>query len=65
MVPTWVVLDLIRQLPEAYRETMLMRLLEGMTGPEIARRTGLTPDSVRVNLCRGMKMLREFGWRGQ
>jgi RNA polymerase sigma-70 factor (ECF subfamily) len=30
-----------------------------MTGPEIARQTGLTPDSVRVNLCRGMKLLRE------
>lgn len=51
-------LDLIRTLPEAYRETLVMRLVEGMTGPEIARRTGLTPESVRVNLCRGMKMLR-------
>ena len=52
------VLDLIRQLPEAYRETMILRLVEGMTGPEIAQQTGLTADSVRVNLCRGMKMLR-------
>ena len=49
----------IRALPEAYRETLLMRLVEGMTGPEIAARTGLTPDSVRVNLHRGMKLLRE------
>jgi RNA polymerase sigma-70 factor (ECF subfamily) len=52
------VLDLIRTLPEAYRETLILRLVEGMTGPEIAVRTGLTPESVRVNLCRGMKMLR-------
>jgi RNA polymerase sigma-70 factor (ECF subfamily) len=52
-------LDAIRNLPEAYRETLTMRLVEGMTGPEIARQTGLTPDSVRVNLCRGMKLLRE------
>jgi RNA polymerase sigma-70 factor (ECF subfamily) len=52
------VLDLIRHLPEAYREPMILRLVEGMTGPEIAHQTGLTPDSVRVNLCRGMKMLR-------
>jgi RNA polymerase sigma-70 factor, ECF subfamily len=58
-----VVLDLIRHLPEAYRETMILRLVEGMTGPEIARQTGLTPDSVRVNLCRGMKMMREL-WGG-
>ncbi len=49
----------IRGLPEAYRETLFMRLVEGMTGPEIARQTGLTPESVRVNLCRGMKLLRE------
>ncbi len=54
----WVLAE-IRKLPEAYRESMMLRLVEGMTGPEIARRTGLTPDSVRVNLCRGMKMLRE------
>ena len=26
----------------------------------IARQTGLKPESVRVNLCRGMKMLREL-----
>jgi len=52
------VLDLIRGLPEAYRETLVLRLVEGLTGPEIARQTGLTPESVRVNLCRGMKMLR-------
>ena len=52
-------LETIRKLPEAYRETLIMRLVEGMTGPEIAARTGLTHDSVRVNLHRGMKLLRE------
>lgn len=49
----------IRALPEAYRETLLMRLVEGLSGPEIAERTGLTPESVRVNLHRGMKLLRD------
>ena len=53
------ILDLIRKLPEAYRETLVLRFVEGMTGPEIAARTGLTPASVRVNLHRGMKLLRE------
>src|SRR5438876_4036479 len=53
------VLDVICELPEAYRETLVFRLVEGMTGPEIAGRTGLTPASVRVNLHRGMKLLRE------
>jgi RNA polymerase sigma-70 factor, ECF subfamily len=49
----------ILALSETYRETLLMRLMEGMTGPEIADVTGMTPESVRVNLCRGMKLLRE------
>jgi RNA polymerase sigma-70 factor (ECF subfamily) len=53
------VLEVIRELPESYSETLIMRLVEGMTGPEIALRTGLTPASVRVNLHRGMKLLRE------
>lgn len=49
----------IRSLPRAYRETLMMRLVQGMTGPEIADRTGLSPPSVRVNLHRGMKLLRK------
>jgi RNA polymerase sigma-70 factor, ECF subfamily len=53
------ILDLICRLPEAYRETLVLRFVEGMTGPEIAARTGLTPASVRVNLHRGTKLLRE------
>lgn len=53
------VLAVIQRLPESYRETLTLRLVEGMTGPEIAARTGLTSSSVRVNLCRGMKLLRE------
>jgi RNA polymerase sigma-70 factor, ECF subfamily len=52
------VLALVRTLPEAYREPLVLRLVEGMTGPEIAERVGLTPESVRVNLHRGMTQLR-------
>jgi RNA polymerase sigma-70 factor (ECF subfamily) len=52
-------LGVIRGLPETYREPLLLRLVEGMTGPEIAARTGLTPGSVRVYLHRGMQQLRE------
>jgi RNA polymerase sigma-70 factor, ECF subfamily len=53
------ILDCIRILPEAYRETLILRLVEGMTGPEIAAKTGLSPGSVRVNLHRGMNQLRQ------
>jgi RNA polymerase sigma-70 factor (ECF subfamily) len=61
---TLAVLDAVRKLPDAYRETLLMRLVEGMTGAEIADRAGLTEGSVRVNLHRGMALLREkLGWK--
>ena len=53
------ILNAIKSLPDAYSETLVLRLVEGMTGLEIAERTGLTPASVRVNLHRGMKLLRE------
>ena len=53
------ILAIVQQLPDAYRETLTLRLVEGMTGPEIASRVGLTDASVRVNLHRGMKLLRE------
>ena len=40
------ILAVIRSLPEAYRETLVLRLVEGMTGPEIAR-----PDRAHTRLC--------------
>jgi RNA polymerase sigma-70 factor (ECF subfamily) len=52
------ILDAVLSLSEAYRETMILRLVEGMTGPEIAAHTGMTHGSVRVNLHRGMEQLR-------
>ena len=51
-------LNAIRRLPDAYRETLALRFVQGLTGPEIAKITGLTPESVRVNLHRGFKLLR-------
>jgi RNA polymerase sigma-70 factor (ECF subfamily) len=59
MMEALLVLATIRTLPMAYRETLVLRLVEGMTGPEIAAQTGLTTASVRVNLHRGMKLLRQ------
>lgn len=53
------VLGAIRTLPEAYRETLVLRLVQGMPGPAIAERMGMTHGSVRINLHRGMEMLRE------
>ena len=51
-------LEAIRSLPDSYQDALIMRLVEGMTGPEIAVRLDMTHGSVRVNLSRGMKLLR-------
>jgi RNA polymerase sigma-70 factor (ECF subfamily) len=53
------ILEEIRTLPEAYREPLILRLVEQMSGEQIAEHTGLTTGSVRVNLHRGMKLLRQ------
>ena len=37
----------------------MLRFVAGLNGPEIAARTGLTHGSVRVNLHRGVEMLRK------
>lgn len=52
------VFQALGRLPRTYRETLVLRLVEGMSGAEIAHATGLTEGSVRVNLSRGMKRLR-------
>jgi len=52
------ILEAVMTLSETYRETLILRLVEGMTGSEIAARTGMTHGSVRVNLHRGMEQLR-------
>lgn len=60
------VLACIHTLPEAYREPLVLRLVEGLDGPSIADRLGMTSGSVRVNLHRGMSRLRPLlekeGW---
>ena len=52
------VMELVRSLPRCYAETLTLRLVLDLNGPEIARRTGRTPGSVRVNLHRGFRQLR-------
>ncbi len=56
--PSAEILEAVMSLSETYRETLILRLVEGMTGPEIAAHTRMTHGSVRVNLCRGMEQLR-------
>lgn len=45
-------------LPTTFRDTLTLRWLEEMSSAEIAVVTGMRPGSVRVNLHRGMRLLK-------
>jgi RNA polymerase sigma-70 factor (ECF subfamily) len=57
-------LAVIRGLPENYGEPLVLRLVEGLTGPQIAAALGMSHGAVRVSLSRGMAMLRAALKRG-
>lgn len=48
----------IQRLPEGQRELLVLRFVEGLSGPEIAEAVGMTHGSVRVKLHRGVSALR-------
>jgi RNA polymerase sigma-70 factor, ECF subfamily len=48
----------LNQLPEDYREVLVLRHLEGLTFPEVAERLDRTVDSVRKLWIRGLARMR-------
>ena len=59
-----LIADALQQLPEHYRQVLLLRQLEGLTLPQVAQRMGRTVDSVKKLWARAaaqfQKQLREF-----
>ncbi|MBK9386798.1 MAG: sigma-70 family RNA polymerase sigma factor [Planctomycetes bacterium] len=53
------VMHALQGIPACYRKALRLRLVEGLSGPEIAQRTGRSQGSLRVHLHRGLKLLRE------
>ena len=54
------VVRLFAQLPETYRSVLEMKMILGYRGKEIAKRMGLTENTVNVRITRGRAMLREI-----
>jgi RNA polymerase sigma-70 factor, ECF subfamily len=50
--------DALKQLPEDYREAIILRQLEGLSFPEVARRMGRSLDSVKKLWMRALTRLR-------
>lgn len=49
----------LERLPEHYRDIMILRHLEGLTFPDVARRTGRSLDSVKKVWARALAQLRD------
>jgi RNA polymerase sigma-70 factor (ECF subfamily) len=52
--------DALERLPAAYREVTVLRHLEGLSFPEVARRMGRTQDSVEKLWVRALSQLRRM-----
>jgi RNA polymerase sigma-70 factor (ECF subfamily) len=52
--------DALGQLPEAYREVIILRHLEGLNFPEVACRMGRSVDSVKHLWARALGQLRRI-----
>src|SRR5271166_1482286 len=52
--------DALQDLPEDYREVIILRQLEGLSFPDVARRLGRTEDSVKNVWLRALARLRHM-----
>jgi RNA polymerase sigma-70 factor (ECF subfamily) len=52
--------EAIQQLPDAYREVIILSHLEGLKFPDVARRMGRSVDSVKNLWARGLARLRRI-----
>ena len=52
--------DALDQLPDDYRDVLVLRHLEGLAFPEVARRMGRSVDSVEKLWMRGLARLRQI-----
>ena len=50
--------DALARLPSAYREVLVLRELEGLSFPEVARQMGRSVDSVKKLWARALAQLR-------
>ena len=53
-----ILADALQDLPEDYREVIILRQLEGLSFPDVARRMSRTEDSVKNVWLRALSRLR-------
>lgn len=53
-------LEALHQLPSPYRDTLVMRYVDGLSVSEIAEATGESQNAISVRIHRGLRRLREI-----
>lgn len=60
-----VLADAVRALPERCRQVIMLRYLDNLGNKEIAAQLGISPETVKVHLAKGMRRCAAyFGERG-
>ncbi len=54
-----IIWEIINNLPEAYKEVLRLRDIDGLSYEEISEKTSQNINTLRVNLSRGRKMVRD------
>lgn len=55
-----VLADAVRALPDRCREVLMLRYLDGLAYKEIAAQLGISPETVKVHMAKGMRRCAEF-----
>ncbi|MBI5380423.1 MAG: sigma-70 family RNA polymerase sigma factor [Opitutae bacterium] len=52
--------EAVRALPDRCREVIMLRFLDGLSYKEIALQLGISPETVKVHMVKGMRRCTEF-----
>ena len=55
-----VLADAVRALPDRCRQVIMLRYLDGLAYKEIAAQLGISPETVKVHMAKGMRRCAEF-----
>lgn len=55
-----VLADAVRALPDRCRQVLMLRYLDGLAYKEIAAQLGISPETVKVHMAKGMRRCADF-----
>lgn len=55
-----VLADAVRALPERCRQVIMLRYVEGLSYKEIATQLGISPETVKVHMAKGIRRCTEY-----